>query len=348
MISSWPRDLLFDELWLKSRRVLREALESRRMWPGDEDYRRGRRRQELRGQSLRNQLLQPALGPADYGTLLSPRVFGHGGDVFRSSLPIAFAFGHEVTTALHQAREGSPGAVERCAAAGALFNVFCSLFDHLHDSGRAGAAALKALVTPGLLAELAQNPSGAGFDEIADAEARVVMKLLAAFYAEAVEAARGGDLSRLVGAVGRAYDAELNSLAADGPADPESALERGIGPFLVMSGCAALGSSHPAAADADRLAVDLGTAFTILDDIVDLVSDLRQGASNSLIAEFAAVGEPAEIAGALLDSGALAVAVGKVCDHLGRAADGLGRTGRLPSGATASDSLLVFVRDWCG
>jgi hypothetical protein len=74
MISSWPRDLIFDELWLKSRRVLREALESRRMWPGDEDYRRGRRRQELRGQPLRNQLLQPALGPADYGTLLSPRV----------------------------------------------------------------------------------------------------------------------------------------------------------------------------------------------------------------------------------------------------------------------------------
>jgi hypothetical protein len=348
VISSWPQDLLFDELWLKSRRILREALESRGMWPGDEDYRRGRGRQELRGQSLRDQLLQSALGPADYGTLLSPRVFGHSGDAFRSSLPIAFAFGHEVTTALHRAREGSARAVDRCAAAGALFNVFCSLFDHLHDSGRAGAIALKALVTPDLLADLAQNPSGARFDEIADAEARVVMKLLAAFYAEAAEAACGGDLSRLAEAVGRAYDAELNSLAADGPADPESALQRGIGPFLVMSGCAALGSPHPAAADADLIAADLGTAFTILDDIVDLVSDLRQGASNSLIAEFAAVGEPAGIAGTLLDSGALAVAAGKVCDYLSRATDGLGRAGQLPSGASVGDSLLVFVRDWCG
>jgi hypothetical protein len=357
MSSSWPSDLLLDELWLKSQRELRGALEGRALWLGDDDYRRIRQSHELRGRSLRNQLLQPALGAQDYGTLLSPRVFGHSGDMFRASLPIAFAFGHEITSAFHRAQGGVDASVEPCARVGSLFNVFCSLFDHLHDSNRPGAESLSMVVDANLLAELTVSPgtwerTHGRLGEVADSEARIVLKLLTSFYAAAAVAASAsgkGNLASFGAAVQRAYESELASLVRSSVNDPGSGLERGIGPFMVLSAAAALGAPEQEAGLTEGIAVELGTAVTLLDDLVDLISDLKRGAANTLLfeARAAAGGRGSDLAEILVETEIIASTALTLCDHLVRVIDSLNSFDPLPSGCSFRDSLLMFVRDWC-
>jgi hypothetical protein len=358
MSSFWPQELLLDELWLKSQRELHGALEGRALWLDDDSYRRVRRFHELRGQSLQNQLLQPALGPRDYGTLLSPRVFGYSGDMFRASLPIAFAFGHEITGAFHRAQGGVDASAEPCARVGSLFNVFCSLFDHLHDSNRPSAKSLSAVINSEVLAELAIYPDTWGqtrgrLQEITDPEARIVLKLLTSFYTAAAFAARVSgrtSIDSFGSVVQRAYESELASLISASPNDPRSGLERGIGLFVVLSAAAALGKPDQEVDQSEEVAVELGTAITILDDLVDLISDLKHGAANTLLfaAKAAADGgrsEPAEI---LVETDIITRAAIALCEHLVRVIERLDSPDLMRSGCRFRDSLLMFVRDWCG
>jgi hypothetical protein len=270
----WPLGLRLDELWLRTRRVAVEQLGERGLWPGDERYAAVVEQERELGRRLARELLPPLIGDELAGALAAGALFGPAGPDVARQLPLMLRFGALL-------------AGER-AELGALFNLGISLLDCHVDGGGDRSELIRrltpesvrlALVEPGAV-RLRRRPA----IRRRQPELDVVLALASAFLDGAGQVGRGDPV--LIDDVTHALRAELASIAPE--AAPEVAREKSTRPFAILARLA----GDPA--DDGR---DLGLAFWLLDDVVDLVADLRDGSVNGLLPPRA---EPAEAAATLL------------------------------------------------
>jgi hypothetical protein len=300
--SDWPAGLLLDELWLRCRREVVHGLERAGLWVTGARYQRVIGEQVQHGHRLEAVALLPAFSDAERAFWRSEGAFDRGRRRLDHRVPLVLAFGSAVVALLGSMldRELAPDDPRR--RAGALFNLGISLVDLLVDERSEAARAMASWLDGARLAELCQQGAG---DHHADQvgalpldETRLVLRVVLAFFAtvDVAQAPSGADRAALGRLLRQAYAAELATGAVTGPGLrwPGSRGEAGgttsSVPFLALGWLAGVApDSQPAGAAAGLL----GEVFSALDDLVDLVDDLRAGAVNQLVA--GEVGEPVSI-----------------------------------------------------
>lgn len=298
-MSDWPHSLLLDELWLRSRRELVRALEGSGFWPGGVGHWRDVRSLVDLGHQIDQRLLRNALSPAEYGYLHSERAFAAAPNSYASRMPLVLSFGHEVTRLL-SCCAGNDADADAYADLGAGFNLGISLLDLVLDvpAFLPAAKTVIAALTQADVAQLLNVEHCAAFEDdlvrIPLGDARLLLRIAGLFYAGVIELdAPDAALDELSGLLKAAYRAELGSAQARptgrtldlgaGPDNDKSVLPFQVLACLSRSRCAA--SSDPGWFESHRrLATHLGCAVAMLDDVCDLVDDLRSQALNSLTA----------------------------------------------------------------
>jgi hypothetical protein len=306
-VSDWPHSLLLDELWLRSRRELVRALEGSGFWPGGVGHWRDVRSLVDLGRQIDQRFLRNALSPAEYGYLHSERAFAAAPNGYASRMPLVLSFGHEVTRLLAccagSDTDARANAISR-ADLGAGFNLGISLLDLVIDvpAFSPTAKTVIAALTQADVAQLLKVEHCAAFEDdlvrIPLGDARLLLRIAGRFYAGVIELnAPDAALDELSGLLKAAYRAELGSAQArpTGPSlnlgcepDNDNENDKSVLPFQVLaclsrSGCA-VSSDSGWYESHRRLATHLGRAVAMLDDVCDLVDDLRSQALNSLAA----------------------------------------------------------------
>jgi hypothetical protein len=295
--SDWPVGLLLDELWLRSRRLLVHELERLGCWSDQATYRSTMLEQARRGDELRMAVLSRVLGPAELRLLGSESIFAAANRRFRTRLPLSLAFGYELGRAFAAAAPNCDGeAMQQALELAALFNFGISTFDLLHDTMPQAASAFSACFDRDVLSRLHDGEAMetvAGAAALAtDPETRILLRIIATFYAElhalTRRQQRDGAPPRPMGLLMAAYEAEMASARPDayGPAERlRVSRSKSTLPFLIIGELArvARGGEHPAQGLLDQLAEDVGTLFWLVDDLADLVDDLRCGSINAIV-----------------------------------------------------------------
>ncbi|SFV16019.1 hypothetical protein [Pseudoduganella namucuonensis] len=355
--SEWPVGFLLDEIWLRGRRTLVNALEAAELWPATPDFMAFRKAQKARGERLRDGLLSEALAADDRRWLMSPSMFGIANRRFKSSTPMALAFGHGLGDALQRAAGAQVD--ETISETCGLFNFGISIFDLLHDAQPELIPEFASHFNSGTLQRLHSGAASPGALNAAALESeapeiRLLLQTIAAVYQRLYRLAAGADgpaFKRLASLLASAYAAEMRSSRADAATAKERldiSRAKSALPFLIISAiCALPDPSGFNTALADNLATEMGTIFWLTDDLVDVIGDSRGGALNSLLAR-AENYAPSDIRGnltALIDSDHIVAAAASIRDSLlcVRAALQLGG----PDKAGDLDRLLAcHVRMW--
>jgi hypothetical protein len=304
-MSDWPHNLLLDELWLRSRRELVRALEGSGFWRGGADHWRDVRSLIELGHQVDRGALRNTLSPAEYGYLHGERAFAAAPNSYAGRMPLVLSFGHEVTRffsccAGDQAETVVGSCVDPRADLGGLFNLGISLLDLVLDVPAFAPAAktVVAALTEADVGQLLKAERHAAFDDglvqIPLGDARVLLRIASRFYAGVIELGASDEaLDELSLLLKAAYEAELRSAQVE-PTPPsfhlgaESDDDKSVLPFRVLaclSRISVASSPAPGWVDSHRqLALHLGRAIALLDDLCDLVDDLRSRAVNSIAA----------------------------------------------------------------
>jgi hypothetical protein len=360
--SDWPLALLLDEAWLRARRVLVHGLEQDGLWSSGEAHAAALEAQRSIGLALQESVLREALGVEAHALLGTDAIFGRSNARIRRRLPLVLAFGHTLgagfAAMLGATEERARAAGEACA----LFNLGISIFDWITDGGPEPSRALERAFDARALERILEGEALPAPPGDAPGEIVVLLRIIAGFFARCAHARRRdeeawSDLSTLLA---RAYAAELESTrgaALDAATAARAARDKSALPFAITAGVARLlldaPASSPARARAREAADALGEAFGILDDLVDLVPDLRQGALNVvLLGADARPGSPEDTEGAgaalaaLLTGRGIEDAAVRVRERLSEARRAMG--GGLAGGADApfARALLFYARNW--
>jgi hypothetical protein len=305
-VSDWPVALLLDELWLRSRRELVHGLERAGLWADGECYQRVMSEQVMRGRQLEADLLLAGF-PVDERYLWQSDVpFGPQRQHLERKTPAVLAFGKamvefiaaviqpsrtEATAQDHFDREACEP--NRFALAGALFNLGISLVDLLVDHRPEYATAMTEWLDGDRLLSLSAgdlSPHADALDHLPLDETRLVLRVVLEFF-DTVRAGPlwperdGEELTRLLL---RAYAAELASTSgASGTAGGIELFRAGVAksalPFFVLGWLAERTAELSSPGAATEIAGLLGESFSIVDDLVDLIEDLRAGSVNRLL-----------------------------------------------------------------
>ncbi len=302
----WPASLLLDELWLKARRLLIDELVRRELWLAAEEFDAARTERRRFGRRLRAELLAPALGPEDYEELRSASAFDSpDGRLFRR-LSLMLAFGYDIGAGLASADDCEPRIGHQVGCLCALFNCGIALFDTLYDRLPELSLELsRALDVDSLRAAMCDRTHIVEMTRqtaaIEALESRIVLRVVVAFYERLWSTAACGLASPewrgLDDLLAEAYLAEMISVvgeAAWGASEQgvqTVATAKAVLPFQVMAAVVAV-CAPPAAvpvigtAGEERELVNaagrLGTVFSLVDDLMDLVHDTERGAVNAI------------------------------------------------------------------
>lgn len=310
-MSDWPHSLLLDELWLRSRRLAVRRLERGGFWTDSAQYWPALETLITLGRALEQRCLAPRLSAAEYAYLHSEQAFGAARKAMGRRAPLVMAFGHQVT-ALFAACGGrpEPGAADAAADAGAGFNLGIALIDLLLDEPalKRSAAVVLDVLNEHDVRKLLLPQYWAAFDEalvrVPLGDARVVLRVVGAVYQGIARLEMSPQRVAELGVLlEQALLAEIASTGASGHHQTPAA--KSTLPFEVLA-CIARAAAPPSSSGDEvhrELARQFGAAIAQLDDLSDLVDDLRSGAVNSICAR------PAPAA-RMADGGAVAVADG--------------------------------------
>lgn len=302
--SEWPVGLLLDEVWLRTRRTLVEALEGAQFWPKATDYFAFLASQRRAGQALRDEALLAALPRNDRAWLMSPATFGASNNRFKMQTPLALAFGYSLGDGLQRLYGGASD--KAISEACGLFNFGISVFDLLQDTQPELVPGFNSCFDHDVLRRLNSDPaSHSALRETASSceepEIRLLLQIIAAVYerlnALAVDSPEGA-FETLTSRLAAAYTAEMKSSSCElqtATGQIEISREKSTLPFLIIDSiCSLRSGGDDRRAVRDALTTDIGIAFWLTDDLVDVIGDVRSGALNSLLVR--AVGlEPADI-----------------------------------------------------
>ena len=352
--TAWPVGLLLDEVWLRARRAVVDSLAEADLWPSLVEHQAFTTAKRIRGEELRDRVLVSALRAEDRRWLLSPAIFGASNRRFRAKTPSALAFGWDISTGM-QAVAGHSTRLDM-AEASAVFNFGISIFDLLHDTQADMTGDFATYFDGHVLSRLHSEPYFAiELTEIAAGsdvpEIRLILQVIAAVYRK-FHALGIGNFGEVADLLSAAYEAEMKSAA---PADGQCAVEltrtartKSTLPFAIIGTIGGAGAGTDGQCPMpDEVAECIGTIFWRIDDLADIVSDVRSGALNSLLVE--ARGE----AGAdisltltrLLDDRSIETAAAEVRDALLQARSVVEACGDGP--AKGFDrTLACYVRAW--
>lgn len=316
-LSPWPMPLMLDELWLRSRRVVTETLIARDLWPTDEDFARIIALERDRGRRIGKELLPRVLGKETALALTAGTLLGPSGGLVARQLPLILAFG----SMLGGGR----------AELGAAFNLGISMLDCYVDD-RGGHGTLSRHLSPELIraavsGEVTASPSITGGSSSEDSDLKLVLALADYFLTEV----RGlcDTEPTLLGHIEGALSAELASLSTDAPA--HVAQEKSTRPFAILA---------MLAGDPVEDGRDLGQAFWLIDDLVDVVADLRDGATNTFIG--GGGGDPSEAVADLLWGHRLEQAAADAASAL----EAVTSRWRAAGDAERARAVCCYARDW--
>lgn len=339
----FPLDRLCGELDLRAKRLLVLGLQARLHWLAPRRLRAERKRRRIQGQQLARELILPMVGGEQF-TWLDLRPADGAGPGFR--LSSVLSFGYDLGTSLAALLCCPASSAELSGRLCALFNVGITLFDRVCDDTEEGAALARDLIEEEGLRRLIREagtadfphgaalPYGAGAENhgrLLQALATAVGGFFLSLHDSAVPPAESPEWRDLEAALIASYHAELSTagrgLAADSPCDlMAAAATKSVAPFTVM-GCVAricFPVSGDEISELQAAAHHLGRVFSLVDDIVDLVSDLRAGQVNTLLLRVVIDRgdrgcrdmSAGAIAVELLDSDVIGDAVGELCDEM--------------------------------
>ena len=354
--TAWPDELLLDELSLRARREVVQALDSASLWPAQSRASLISGDQRARGKSFIDREMRDWLGPGDFRWIHSESVFGRSNHRLRARLPMLVGYGHELGGGLHSWL-GCPLSTRGAAMSlGATFNLGIVLFDLVCDGVPAGASRIASALDGPLLRSLFVDPEAGSAllarQEVADApELRILFKAVVRFF-ELVRAnvTTREHLSPLADALELAFRAQLDT------ANPQTcsvaAVEsKSVLPFTIMlrSIRACCKPETLVAGDhAEDIVRIMGRVFWLVDDLADLCKDLGAGAVNGVLMRVAAPGSAAgATARRLLKSQTLADAASEVRDQLAKLIKAIAPSrARMDGGWPFEEWLLVSVRGW--
>jgi hypothetical protein len=289
----WSLSHLLDEVWLRARRVLIHRLDAAGLWVGKLEYQAFLERQRAIGDKLRTGLLAGVLGAEDSLCLHSERAFRAANARVRGRINLVMAFGYGLGEGL--AGLASDAGAGQVADLCALFNLGISLFDIIVDQLPELHSALQRNFDKYMLLELATNAGAVQryqdlLEQVVDDEIRILLKIVVSFFRELhfLNAATCRQHSpELTSLLEKAYIAELSSMYEAGGTDPHQTAEaKSTLPFIIIGQIARLGASsasNRAGARIDGLAADIGSIFWLVDDLADLVGDLRSRSLNGVL-----------------------------------------------------------------
>lgn len=287
-MSDWPLSLLLDELWLRSRRLTVHRLERSGFWPDSAQYWPCIGELIELGQGIDQRCLQARLSAAEYAYLHSEQAFGSPRNAFGRRWPLILAFGHQVTD-LFAACHGAQRGIDAVADVGACFNLGISLIDLVLDESafKSTAETVISILAEYNVKKLLEPRHWAAFDDqlvrVPLGDARVLLRIVSAVYKGMAQLDFTPDSREELGAL--LEDAFRAEIASTRPGMRSKAQqEKSILPFQVMACIArSTGTADESRATRHReMARQLGGAIALLDDLCDLVDDLRAGAINSI------------------------------------------------------------------
>lgn len=347
--SEWPVGLLLDEVWLRARRSLVVALENAGVWPRGEEQGAFVSEQRTKGEALRDAVLMRHLADEDRRWLASPALFAAANRRFRSRVPMALAFGHELSVGLQALdRHETDAAV---AQACAIFNFGISVFDLLHDTHPQLSSRFASYFNRDVLLRLHSDPAAPSeVRESARAakepELRLLLQVIATFYEllRGMGAVKTSAYETVTSLLSAAYEAEMRSATCDGVAMSERlgiSHDKSSLPFAIIDAIGALRPEPNATATLhEALISDIGTIFWLTDDLADLVGDARSGSLNAILIE-ATGGEALDVGESLrrlLDGRAIEDAATNVRDAIVRVHE--------PGSAALARVVTSYVRMW--
>jgi hypothetical protein len=361
--SDWPLVLMLDENWLRARRVLVHCLEARHCWHSRAAHAAFWKDEKAVAERLRDTVLLEALGADDFAVLNSEAVFGQARRVVQRA-PLVLGFGYELGWCLCALADpnGDPELREKAAVLSALFNFGISLFDLVLDSYPEAKPELANRFGGDLMERLMREPGavesfGGEVARVEPREMRILMKVVANFFhrlAAAPGVTTAASRDALHASLVEACHAELDS--GRGLETGETALRlsraKSTLPFQVIYRITRLFVTGEERSKLVDLAHNLGVIFWRIDDLVDIPSDYRDSALNSLLAT-AANGAPLDpdpaqnyaVLASLLTGSVIEGAVREVGKNVTKALTTL-RNSSSPAAARLAEALRFYIRSW--
>jgi hypothetical protein len=365
----WPASLLLDELWLKVRRLSIDELARRELWLATEEFHAARAERRRCGRRLRAELLAPALGAQDFQQLRSTAAFDSPDGRLFKRLPLMLAFGYDIGAGLvrpdrSELRNGGSESeiAHQVGCLCALFNCGIALFDALYDRLPQRSHELSQALDIHLLraamherTHLAELAHRAG--AIQALEPRIVMRVVTAFYERLWSTAAcdrtAPQWQALDDLLAEAYNAEMMSVigeAAGAEALQTAATAKAVLPFQVMAALATVCAPPTAApvvatAGEERepmsTARQVGTVFSLVDDLIDLVHDTEAGAVNTIALRVSA-SEPHLLPRRLLEG----CEVDQAVAELGANVSALVNRCRACGAENLADTVILNLQNW--
>jgi hypothetical protein len=295
MDSGWPLSFLLDEVWLKTRRILTHKLESKGLWPKDQEYRNFVEGERKLGNEIKSEVLLSVLGQRDYGFLNSELSFGSNNAKLKKRIPYVVAFGYEISKIICELI--APKQICTVTKISSVFNFGISLFDYVCDSNPLLFSQFMNTMNRRVLLEITTDEEACKLrlhkcDMIDVTELRLLTKVVLWFFLELHRLHQRSSNTRvwkkLISCLLSAYTAEVASSAHTNLCQNQLqsvARDKSTLPFIIIYLTGALRSTknNPLELNFLKFALGIGEIFWSIDDLRDILQDLQYNNLNSIL-----------------------------------------------------------------
>lgn len=341
----------------KINRFLALRLQQHGLWIADHRYHQVLAARKTLGDRLSGQIQLPFVSPESLATTS----FGSERR-FRSNCNRCLAFGFEISFGFRGFLTDSHTFDPESALLGAIFNLGIARFDRVFDHLPGGATNLASLFDENLLrrlcaGEVSQAHLAASAANASGVEVRFLLGIISLFFARLEQFSHlglhSGPRQTLNDLLLRAYRAQIAcARVCSVDQAPDDALlaakEKSVLPFSVLLQLVRVCDPDVQVArdaSADCVARHVATAFWLIDDLVDLKSDFRNGHANAVVLQRARC--PKTPIGLVARSKVVESVADQICVSLTAAQKAFQQAEvRSTSGHGFDEALLSYVRKW--
>ena len=285
MPNIWPQGLIQDEVWLKSRRTLVQALVNEGLWINDMEYRNFMNQEGKLGHELKNNLLKKILYE-DFSLLNSGGIFGNQNRKFVNRLPFCLSFGYSFGYNLACIYGYEEQTKKQAAELSSLFNLGISIIDLIVDNDFSDTE-IKIWMPFDNIQQYIEgrktNINNLNFECI---EHRLAIKIVIGFFNLLAAHLKHDIYKSISKRLITLYTAEESSLNHSWDKNAYFlSFTKSAGPFIFIDFLiSSFNNSHPNNLNEIRkLRNNLGKSYWLLDDLVDLIEDYQNGSLNSVL-----------------------------------------------------------------
>jgi hypothetical protein len=297
---SWPLNYVLDEIYLKSRRSLIYSLEKNGFWPSNEEHQKFLKRQQTIGEMIKTETLRNILGESDYILLNSGTIFGVNNIRFKKRLPYVASFGYEIGLMLYTLLN------EKCNEHSfkipeitSIFNICISLFDFIQDETKGNFKEVTNIINYKTINKIFNDKYTCEnllikCKNLNSVESRLLSKITLSFVLRLHAFYDKSDKRKLwkvlMSYIMSAYLAEIKSsqLGCDEKGDLlEISYKKSTLPFIIICYIVFfITASNYLETDNKKIykiSKTIGEIFWYVDDLIDLLKDLKNNHLNSIL-----------------------------------------------------------------